>query len=152
MKKHHIDRLEKLYAFLGTIKPKKFKFGSWAESPTGQTDVNVCGSTACALGWAASMPEFRKRGLKLQWEIYGWDHNMESEATVVMKNKAGFKIYGDDAGAEFFGLTAEEAEYLFIPKGLGWTEGMGPENMSLAQYRRGLRRFIDRKRKELGYK
>ena len=30
MKKFHIDRLEKLYNFLGTVKPKKFYWGEWA--------------------------------------------------------------------------------------------------------------------------
>ena len=142
MKKHHIDRLEKLYNFLGTIKPKKFYWGEWGlnngycdKTP----DLNACGTTACALGWAGSMPEFRKRGLKLVW-----DPNWE-ESNVEFVDKDENLFFGEIAGAEFFGLTIDEAIELFIP------EDVSPEayNMPLGRYRRKLRRFIDRKKKEL---
>lgn len=101
------------------------------------------------------MPEFRKRGLKLEWEVVenGLEPRAQYLAQVVLRDKDGDVIYsGEWAGAEFFGLTEEEAEYLFIPNGQSYYEGMGPEDMPLKDYRRGLRRFIDRKRKELGYK
>lgn len=143
MKKHHIDRLEKLYTFLGTVKPEKFEFGVWAAAngePTTKLDLNVCGTTACALGWAGSMPEFRKRGLKLIWDKE-WQ-----EGEVFLTESDGYKLYGEDAGAEFFGLTHEEACHLFIP------DNFEDEHMPLTQYRRHLRRFIDRKKRELKIK
>ena len=136
MKKHHINRLEKLYKFLGTVKPKKFNFGSWAISESGIADVNVCGTTACALGWAGTIPEFRKRGLKLVWweNIYG-----ELEAEVRLDDHRN----GEHAGAAFFGLTHYEACYLFIPD---CTTSM---HMPLSEYRRRLRGFINKKKREL---
>lgn len=152
MKKHHIDRLEKLYDFLGTVKPAKFNFGAWGASNIGATDLNVCGTTACALGWAASMPEFRKRGLKLQWSVATvGPGDKESEAVVVLKDKDGQLYNGEDAGREFFGLTSDEADYLFLPKGYGWDsdDSIGEEDMSVKDYRKGLRKFINKKKREL---
>lgn len=145
MKKHHINRLEKLYAFLGTIKPNRFYFGEWAmtQEAAEEYGVHACGSTACALGWAGSMPEFRKRGLKMK---------INEGCDIGLVELEGKGLYSDAAGAEFFGLTASEAEYLFIPGYFGERRCMGPADMSLGQYRRGLRQFIDRKRKQLGYK
>ena len=142
MKKYHIKRLEKLYAFLGTVKPVKFNFGSWAENnnePYKEPDLNVCGSTACALGWAGSMPEFRKRGLKLVW-----DQNWE-EANVEYVDKHDDWFGAERAGAVFFGLSYDEACELFIPD----ESENRPSDMPLSQYRRRLRRFIDRKKREL---
>ena len=142
MKKFHIDRLEKLHAFLGTVKPKKFFFGSWATDQNDryrEPDLNVCGTTACALGWAASMPEFRKRGLKMHW-----DENWE-EAYPMLKDKDGDVLTGEDAGAEFFGLSYDEAEELFIPD----EEAGRNRDMPLPEYRKRLRKFITRKKREL---
>lgn len=141
MRKHHIDRLEKLYAFLGTVKPEKFNLCEWAVAgDNNKADVNACGTTACAMGWAGSMPEFRKRGLKLIWD------KDENTGYVELVKQNGRKRYGEGAGAEFFGLTDDEATHLFIP----WTKY--EENMTLSQYRRRLRKFIDRKKRELKIK
>jgi len=142
MNKHHINRLEKLYTFLGTVKPKKFNFGSWANSESGKPDVNVCGTTACALGWAASMPEFRKRGLKLVWEKF--DGELEAEVRLhTSDSDPNWPLSGEDAGAVFFGLTYREACYLFIPA------DDASLDMPLNKYRQRLRKFIDKKKREL---
>jgi hypothetical protein len=143
MKKFHIDRLEKLYNFLGTIKPSKFYFGAWGTTDSVSSitsHMNVCGTTACALGWAGSIPEFRKRGLKLVWD------EVRLEAWVEYKDSKGNEYVSEDAGAEFFGLTDAEAYKLFIPDDLA---GFGTDDMPLSQYRKLLRKFIDRKRREL---
>mgnify|MGYP003354018997 CR=1 FL=1 len=142
MKKFHIDRLEKLYAFLGTVKPKKFYFGSWASDendPYRKPDLNVCGTTACALGWAASMPEFRKRGLKLVW-----DPCNETGYVELAQKDRDFPLVSEAAGAEFFGLSNHEADELFIP-----SFSNGQDRTPLNKYRKMLRKFIDRKRREL---
>jgi len=143
MNKHHINRLEKLYTFLGTVKPEKFDFSSWAQgSHCGdiEQNINACGTTACAMGWAGSMPEFRKRGLKLVWK------QNSTGGFVIFTDQDGESFYGDEAGEVFFGLTAKEANYLFIPCSLE------DENMPLCQYRQRLRKFIDRKKRTLGIK
>jgi hypothetical protein len=142
MNKHHIDRLEKLYTFLGTIKPEKFDFSYWSTAANDDTakDINACGTTACAMGWAGSMPEFRKRGLKLVWE------KDENTGDVEFVDRNGYKLFGEHAGAKFFGLTYEEAEFLFIPA------SDTAEKMPVNLYRRRLRKFIDRKKSKLGIK
>jgi len=141
MQKFHIDRLEKLYAFMGTVKPTKFYFGEWAVAESEETaNINACGTTACAMGWAGSMPEFRKRGLKLVWE------KDIGSGYVEFVDRNGYKLFGEHAGAKFFGLTEDESNHLFIP----WSDY--EENMSLAQYRRRLRGFINRKKRELKIK
>jgi hypothetical protein len=143
MNKHHIVRLEKLYTFLGTIKPAKFDFSYWAtaanDSDTAK-DITACGTTACAMGWAGSMPEFRKRGLKLIWERHS------NSGHVVFTDRDGERFFGEEAGEVFFGLTCKEAEFLFIPA------SDTAEKMPVNLYRRRLRKFIDRKKSKLGIK
>ena len=148
MKKFHIDRLEKLYNFLGTVEPKKFDFSSWADTKTGETDMNVCGTTACALGWAGSMPEFRKRGLKLGWEKSYWDSS-KVRGEVYLYSDGAIDANGLEAGEKFFGLTEEEAEYLFIPTEDADADTIGYGHMPLTEYRKGLRKFINKKKRKL---
>ena len=89
----HRRRLRKLAAFLesGYIKPKWFNMGRWAE---GGFKEKQCGSAACALGWATTI--FR-------------DLNLEGD-TPMYRGRVGFA-----AGEAFFGISFEEAEYLFAP-------------------------------------
>lgn len=92
-------RLLKLADFLETIKPKVFNMDSWYnESP--------CGTTACAFGWACSIPSFKRAGLKMR------------------KLSNGFTVYADvvfndeynlNAASSFFDITVDEAEFLFYP-------------------------------------
>ena len=100
MQKFHIDRLEKLYAFMGTVKPTKFYFGEWAVAESEETaNINACGTTACAMGWAGSMPEFRKRGLKLVWE------KDIGSGYVEFVDRNGYKLFGEHAGAKSVSYT-----------------------------------------------
>src|SRR6266850_3102712 len=58
-------RLLKLAAFLRTVPRKRFdytEFVGWDWK--GAQDLS-CGTKGCALGWAATMPEFRRLGLHL---------------------------------------------------------------------------------------
>lgn len=58
-------RLLKLAAFLETVPRERFNYGHWVgENWRGAPDLS-CGTTACALGWATVMPEFRRLGLYL---------------------------------------------------------------------------------------
>ncbi len=112
-------RLLKLANFLATSVPKEqFDYEVIAESPPGEEIKDTvglsCGTSACALGWAGTIPEFRKRGLRL--EINEED---PTQADVT------FRPEGEDysvnsyknlhAGAIFFGISNEEADTLFNP-------------------------------------
>ena len=71
MNKHHIERLQKLNAFLGTVDPKKFNHTYTASVPYRgfkiTPDISMPGATADALGYAGMMPEFRRAGLVTVW-------------------------------------------------------------------------------------
>lgn len=92
-------RLLKLADFLETVKPKEFRMDSWYnETP--------CGTTACAFGWACSIPSFKRAGLKMKVIR----HTDVAYGDVTFK---GLESY--NAASKFFGIDIDEAEYLFSP-------------------------------------
>lgn len=100
-------RLLKLAAFLEKLPRKRFDYASvvgydWQGKP----DLS-CGTTACAIGWAAAMPQFQKLGLKLDFDpVYG---NSRLEGGVA-KGKY-------NPGTAIFEISDDEWDYLFQP---GW--------------------------------
>jgi hypothetical protein len=110
-------RLTKLALFLLALPdPKAFNYGTWFEGTSDELkgakcgDPNICGTTACALGWAPSIPSIRKAGLVL--EIMSTD--LGKVGDVVFKRN-GKRYYGTAAGEQAFGLNPEEASFLFLP-------------------------------------
>jgi hypothetical protein len=95
-------RLLKLAAFLRTLPAKRFNFGHWVgEDWRGDDDLS-CGTTACALGWATTIPAFRRLGLRMERE--GCDHPVcQGEE---WENVAG----------PIFGLNTIEARWLFVSR------------------------------------
>jgi hypothetical protein len=104
-------RLEKLADYLSKLKPdnhRKFDMTTWFETDvkvkvnpkTGEC-TTVCGTSACALGHAALIPEFQRAGLKLL---------VDSEGAGCVSYR-GYK--GGNAAMEFFGLNWIEASDLF---------------------------------------
>jgi hypothetical protein len=95
-------RLLKLAAFLEKLPDNRFDYGLWV-GPNWKGDADfLCGTTACALGWATTMPEFRSLGLVMD------------RVRVVKDEKTG--KYGHQAAVRVFGLTANESDYLFTPR------------------------------------
>jgi hypothetical protein len=101
-------RLLKLADFLTALPRKRFDYGVWVGHDwKGAADLS-CGTTACALGWAATMPEFRRLGLVL---------NPESgvfEGPIV--NRKHDASGPTDAAMVTFGLDYDEATYVFHPE------------------------------------
>ena len=64
----------------------------------------TCGTTACAIGWAARDPWFTRRGLKMEEE---WEGDSGDGSPYFREE------YDWNAIVAFFGLTRGEAEYLF---------------------------------------
>jgi hypothetical protein len=103
-------RLLKLIAYMDAL-PKSaephFNMRScWARhqgphpmtGPLTKKSIMDCGTTACALGWAATIPEFRRAGLRMEWyEVYG-----SYEAR-----------FDSDKAAQFFGLDGNQFWSLF---------------------------------------
>lgn len=126
------EKLLKLADFLDTVPANRFDFGVWT-SHDWNPETHSCGTTACALGWAASMPEFQAEGLRFM------------EGTGVDGTKYPFMRYRDrlgahNAGRAFFGLDSFQFEYLFIPDAdNGMPISAGPQ--CLASH---IRRFVER--------
>lgn len=100
-----IIRLEKLIAYIAKLPPQRFNFCVLAgEDWQGKPDLS-CGTVGCALGWATTMPFFRRLGLHLS-------------------KSAGFVRIGvndeyltpQEIGVLLFGVSDYEAERLFLPR------------------------------------
>jgi hypothetical protein len=97
-------RLMKLADFLDTVPPKHFDMedytrGLWTddgEFSAKRLTNHECGTSACALGWAATIPEFKKAGLTLAWGI---------------PECRGAPL--SPTAKRFFGITEREADTLF---------------------------------------
>lgn len=96
-------RLLKLADFLETVPRKRFDMQTWVgDEWKGKEDLS-CGTSACAMGWATTIPSFRKLGLRLQ-RSYVWGHS-----------PAYGSRYGLDAAQKFFEIDLQTATLLFAP-------------------------------------
>lgn len=104
------ERLTILAKFLATIPDERFDLGTWAGNDHiawgGDKDLS-CGTTACAMGWATTIPEFRELGLHL-----------EKPSSFVRNGFAQLR-FGDEvafmAAGAFMDLNTRETDYLFDP-------------------------------------
>jgi hypothetical protein len=87
-------RLLTLARHLRKVPVERFDMKRWA-----------CGTTACAMGHACTIPSFRRAGLRLV-EDFGW-------GTITMSTIAFGKILGMQAAAELFDISYLTANRLF---------------------------------------
>lgn len=118
------------------VKPDKFWFGSWVGYGWGGKPDLSCGTTACAVGWATTIPYLRKRGLhliKLPTTKSGWPTILPNVDTFTsgMQHLEGV--------AKFLGLTIEEYKYLFTNSMHG-SLSVDATNIQVANH---LREFIN---------
>ncbi len=118
------DRLLRLADFLDVLPAKRFDFGSWVGTSWGDTQDLSCGTTACALGWAATMPEFRALGLRLA-RAWCEDPCVAVGAVLDTDDAASISL---NAAREVFGLTHDQANLLFIPGDADGDEETGRPN------------------------
>ena len=103
------EKLLKLASFLDELPEHRFFYGSWVGSTWGGKEDLSCGTTACALGWAATIPEFREEGLRLKRTHGGL-------AYISLPRGNGYGDYEDtEAGSVFFEIDRAEAYHLFQP-------------------------------------
>jgi hypothetical protein len=130
MDKMHAKRLLKLAALLDTVPRKEFDLNRWKLERS-------CGTVACACGWAATIPAFRRAGLSLKLNSEASDEDRKeydlehTPATPREKELCGaiFKSWCAtdgwsplipqtyrtmDAAGVFFGLTENEVPHLFL--------------------------------------
>lgn len=135
--KMNTARLIVLADFLDTIPKKKFNLRVWMNehlSPTRDrnkfpnafttlsevsdalqikpvqcVEPNVCQTAGCAIGWATTIPAFKRAGLRL---IYNYDSGAQETYPAIVKNgKVVASWFG--AAQKLFGLTKDEAKILF---------------------------------------
>jgi hypothetical protein len=108
-------RLMLLVDLLRQVPETKFTYHQWAT----ELDLNTCGTAACALGWATTIPEL---GLVLR------THGDVSHAFPVVHHKNATwqpSHLGALASASLaFGISKQEADWLFRRDyGVVWDEG-----------------------------
>lgn len=111
MKVAHAKRLLKLVEFLERLPRRKFNFGVWV---SGWDGANMCGTSGCAIGWAATMPAFNRLGLKQRVrETY-----YETTGEVVWAPRGRVRRNASPliAAQELFGMTNVESFYCFTPE------------------------------------
>jgi len=109
----HRRRLRALAKLLRSLTPREtrehFYMGSWFRqlgtqphhvplNPT-KKDLTTCGTSACALGWATTIPELQRAGLTL--DSYNYEVRLD-----------GYRYYGTYAAAVIFGLDSQAARWL----------------------------------------
>lgn len=101
------DRIATLRDYLrDEVKDARFNLATWVGCESapwrGMQDLS-CGTTACAMGWAATIPSFQALGLHLK--------------VMFSNSKFGVIAYdGTDhfqAAAKFMDLSSDDAEFLF---------------------------------------
>lgn len=123
MTKTHLKRLQKLLEHMekGELSVDKFDFGTFRDS-------NSCGTAGCMGG---ELPGLFPR-------LWRWD-----EDTPLLKDAAENSSFNESA-RRFFGLTKEQVDYLFYPRGDFRSGGNSrlPGTASRRQVTANLRRFI----------
>lgn len=118
MNKTHAKRLLKLADFLSELPRKRFYYGRWVGDNWGGKQDLSCGTTACAFGWAATMPEFRRLGLCIA----------PGFLSGVVRLKDGGSSYS--AAEKVFGLNPDEHDLLFLPAESGLGERATPKQVA----------------------
>lgn len=73
MRRPNIERLEELYAIIDGIPKRHIRMSCVFDGPsevpaTNMSSPNLCGTIACAMGWAAMHPRFQALGLGLRFD------------------------------------------------------------------------------------
>lgn len=104
------ELLLKLADVLDKVPGHMWDFSTWVDGPGDLADP-ACGTTACALGWATVMPEFRDLGLRLVWSGL----SMQMVPHMIGSPYAPDWASAKEASRDLFETTAREFEAMFIP-------------------------------------
>lgn len=107
------NRLKKLADLLRTVPDERFNYRHWVGKNWGGKADLSCGTTACALGWATTIPSLRKVGLRLERTTNSYG-DVSSWPTVININNRD-EIAPFAVGAEVFYISFEDSEKLFAP-------------------------------------
>jgi hypothetical protein len=137
--KVYTNRLLKLADFLDKLPRKFFDYGNWAKTDGKKRVVQECGTNACALGWACTMPEFKRLGATLVVDFVDNDDGLYLAPRMRKENQSRFE-YG--VSEDVFGLSCAEHETLFRPG--------DDEDAATPKYvAKKIRKFVKAKLKEI---
>lgn len=109
------NRLLKLADFLEKLPPERFNYAHWVGLDW-KGDPNLsCGTTACALGWATTIPSLQKAGLTLHQPREACGAGFVALCGEEPPNYLTENSISEMAAMRVFGLTSEEATFLFYP-------------------------------------
>ncbi len=138
-------RLLKLAEFLEKVPRKRFDYASWVGDDWGGKQDLSCGTTACAMGWACTIPSFRKAGLKLKNSLLDGTSLRTAYYTSNVPYFNGFE--GFDAAALFFDIDLRDARYLFGEP--NHTPFKDTSEVTPKQVAKLIRKFVEGKREYL---
>jgi hypothetical protein len=134
-------RLLALANLLYNMKPNRFDYTRWVGGNWGGKPELSCGTSACALGWATTMPPLRKLGLRLRKTQFDEPWVALSGYRTLHLNLIDTSIRN---ASVVFGISTEDAEELFLDVRAGG--GVAPSAKFVAA---SIRRFVKRRDKEL---
>lgn len=114
------NRLLLLASFLETLPEERFDYNHWVGKDWGGKSDLSCQTTACALGWATTIPELADAGLMLipspNSVRHGGVVSLRQEREFIEK-ELGLFFAPNRAGEVVFDLDDYEFDFLFIPDG-----------------------------------
>lgn len=129
-------RLLALATLLEKLPRKRFNYASWVGGTwDGKSDLTACGTTACALGWATTMPCLRREGVILRQNAWGY-------ACVTTRNRPSISRPCEESlrtASKVFAITLDEAEHMFLPGASGL-----PSTATAKRVARHIREFVKR--------
>ena len=142
-------RLLQLVDVLRKLPVKRFNYSTWVGKDWGGAPDLSCGTTACALGWATTIPALRRAGLRLG-KIPN-DDDFQPFAPHMVGDTPSYDS-SEYVAAEVFGLSFDEYAYLFIPGSdvpdeyAGILEDNGPgDNASAKKVAMHIKNFVETK-------
>ena len=110
------ERLTLLTTELRKWPCEQFNFGVWVDDDwKGKPDLS-CGTSACALGVATTIPVFQALGLKLTKDKYGIGYVIIDGKPPVIDGRDTLLLSTSlESAMTIFELTLAEARYLFVP-------------------------------------
>lgn len=125
-------RLLVLAEKLSTVPNNQFDITHWMDHTLHQALQEgrepPCGTSACAAGWAATIPAFREAGFTAR-----------CGGPVLRKNTGPGTLYGDAALMKFFGLTQNQVDSVFYQEGYSETYLVTPKRVAAK-----IRRMVSR--------
>lgn len=111
------SRLLKLAAFLRLLPPEKFDLEYWVSNSKGalrgneEADPRSCGTKACAMGWATTMPLFRRLGL-----VFNHGTALAQVVVAIEREDLGYSCHDSlYVACHMFAISYQESELLFTP-------------------------------------